>query len=305
MKDLQKLVLVIVLCFTVGLTGTAQTAEKEKPTIAVFDFKLGQKATEKITVEGNTHRRNSQIRKSYETSLLSGKLITALTKSGKVSVLERKRLRALMKEVELSRSDLSDPKHSIELGKLLGADYLLFGSVSMLEGSVSHKNLPYETGKQRVMEYSVGADMRIVDAETGKIIAAESMKDKHEEKSVNPDTKYRQIPEKFKQETYQQLAEKMVDAVLNRLFPVRVAAYKNNTVYLNRPGLKKGTKMKVIEQGEKIVDPTSGRALGFTEIPIAIIKITEGLPTFSKATIVEWKTDKQQIPNGALCRPLD
>ena len=56
--------------------------------------------------------------------------VTELVKSGKFRVVEREQLEALMAEKNLTLSGDVDPSTAVRVGKLLGVNYLLTGSVT-------------------------------------------------------------------------------------------------------------------------------------------------------------------------------
>ena len=75
-------------------------------------------------------------------------LAVALAMTGEFEVAERSRLQQILQELEFSQSGLSDPKTSQQIGKLLGVEGIVLGSVSELEDSVdlSIKLIDTETG---------------------------------------------------------------------------------------------------------------------------------------------------------------
>jgi curli biogenesis system outer membrane secretion channel CsgG len=285
-----------VVCHALGALGAAEKGPG-KPTVAVFDFEVGPKTT--ITkIEDQSRRR---VEKQKKTNLLTNKLITELTSSNEITVVERKRMATIMEEAELSKSDLTDPEKATEVGKLLGADYMLFGSISMYNGGVEVKQLPYDAGTQRVASLAVGADTRLVSSETGKVETASSLSAKRTKKDVNRGGGGG-VPPDFEREVVQELARKVAQRVVNTLRPIKVAAVDGETVYLNRGGLERGAPFDVVKLGEVIRDPETGEVLGQTEQRVARIKVTAGLKKMSKAELVEWVGESREIPDGSICR---
>jgi len=136
MKKSKLLNVVVILGLVNGALGAAG-----KPTVAVFDFGLSPTVTGEIIIETGGASRVVTISAELQTSLLTDKFVTALTKSEKVSVVERKKLASLRDETSLSQAGLTDPNKSVEFGKLLGADYFLYGSLSMLDGKMGYEVL--------------------------------------------------------------------------------------------------------------------------------------------------------------------
>ncbi len=88
---------------------------------------------------------------------LAAMLITDLASSGgTLQIIERERIEALLKEIALGQSGTIDQSTAIEVGKLLGARAIAFGSFMVL-------------GSQ------VRIDMRIVKVETGETILGDSV----------------------------------------------------------------------------------------------------------------------------------
>lgn len=273
-----------------------------KPTIAVFDFTVSPTVTGEIIVETAGASRVISIGTEYQTSVLTDKFVTALTKSQKVSVVERKKLASLTDEVKLTQAGLTDPNKSVAFGKLLGADYFLYGSLAMLDGKVTHDKVPYGMGVRKTMQFVVGADLRIVETQTGKILAAKGQRAKWGKVEVNPSGNDDRIPPEGQQEAYEQLVQRLVASTIDTLFPIKVATFSENTAYLNRGDLQPGSKYEVFKLGEVILDPDTKEVLGQTETKLAIVTVAQGLGKLSKAEVTEWFVADKAIPVGSVCR---
>jgi curli biogenesis system outer membrane secretion channel CsgG len=112
--------------------------------------------------------------------------VTELVKSGKFSVIERERLNAIMQEKGLNLSGDIDPATAMQIGKLLGADYMLAGSVTEYgeDSAEAHgrgvRGLPgFGVGKKN---FTAAIDARIFNVSTGEIVWADSAR--HEDSSV-------------------------------------------------------------------------------------------------------------------------
>lgn len=292
----------LLLVTTTIRPGVTQDTD-EKPTLAVMDFQIGPSVARKKEIYSSRFgRRKKEESVSLETSLFTNKLITEFTKTNRVSVVEREQLNQLMKESDLSRMEYTDPQHSVEIGKILGADYMLFGTISLLDGEVSTESVPFTDRKRKTIHFVVGADIRITNSETGEIEAAETLKATGK-KTIREDSDF--LMSEFQNKIYNKLVGKIAKRTMNTLFPIRVAQFANNTVYLNRGNLEKGSQYEVVQLGEKIKDPATGKVLGRSEKKVARIKITEGMNKMSKASVIEWFTDEsKQIPDGSICRVI-
>jgi len=107
----------------------------EKKIIAIKDFEV---------IMG----RNKEVAKYVQEDVT-----TALVNSGHFNVVERLKLKSVLEELELSQTGAIDSKHAKQVGKLLGADVILTGTLAA-------------TGE----DWNV--NLRIVNTETGLIVAA-------------------------------------------------------------------------------------------------------------------------------------
>ena len=107
---------------------------------------------------------------------MSDMLVTALVKSGKFKVYERDALDKIMQEQKLGQSGAVTQQTAAKVGKLLGVQYAIIGSVSEFGYSKESfggrvKRIRVGVGKQ---EATVAIDIRIVNVETGEIIFADN-----------------------------------------------------------------------------------------------------------------------------------
>lgn len=104
--------------------------------------------------------------------------VTELVKSGKYRVIERERINAIMQEKGLTVSGDIDPATAMQIGKLLGADYMLAGSVTEYGQDTAEASgrsiggLPsFGVGKKN---FTAAMDARVFNVSTGEIVWADS-----------------------------------------------------------------------------------------------------------------------------------
>lgn len=134
---LRALALVALAVFWIPSALVAQGGEGDVPTVAVLDFTglmIGQ--------GGNSAPLGKAV---------SSMLITELSGRPGMQVIERFRLQDLLTEQRLSLSGRVDEDTAIEVGRLVGAQYIIHGQVTSI-------------GDQTRM------DMRVVDVETSEIL---------------------------------------------------------------------------------------------------------------------------------------
>lgn len=133
MKKIFNLIAVLLLLFI------AQIFASNTHTIAILDFS-----------------NNSLMDKDKYSSLSAGLaeiLITELSKVSSLQIVERQKITELIKEMQLAQSGMVSEDTGVQVGRLLGAKYLVFGSYMVIDK------------KMRV-------DTRIVEVETGITIKA-------------------------------------------------------------------------------------------------------------------------------------
>jgi TolB-like protein len=64
---------------------------------------------------------------------LASMMMTSLTKTVNIKVVERDRIQKAIKELEFQTSGLSDTTTAKEVGKFLNADFLIYGEVSKIK----------------------------------------------------------------------------------------------------------------------------------------------------------------------------
>jgi len=129
-----------------------RAASKDKPRVAVLEFK--NKADNQWWWHGGAEAAQDVF-------------VTELFKSGKFRVVEREQLEALMREKGLTLSGDVDPSTAVRVGKLLGVNYLLTGSVTEYGNtSVGGGGFGVSAGKKK---FVAALNARLIDTSTGEI----------------------------------------------------------------------------------------------------------------------------------------
>ncbi|OPZ71333.1 MAG: Curli production assembly/transport component CsgG [bacterium ADurb.Bin478] len=88
---------------------------------------------------------------------LADQLITELGKISRIKVVERNQLQKLLEEMQLAQAGMIDSGSAQEVGKMLGAQNLLFGSYMLM------------------LDHTMRIDVRIVEVESALTIKAEEV----------------------------------------------------------------------------------------------------------------------------------
>lgn len=236
-------------------------------------------------------------------------MITELVKSGKFIVVERDKMDKLMEEQKLGQSGVIDPNTAAKVGKILGLNAIVTGSISQFGVKSEGKDFIISQSKQQIVECTV--DVRVVDAETGQVILADSGKGVVRKASgkflgMGNQSKY---DETLEGEALRAAIVKFVDNIISQVnkkpWSCRVAAVKDGKIYLNaglESGIQLGQKLKAFSQGAEIVDPTTGLVLGQEEEELGTLKVASFFgDNGAIATVISGSTPKAKD----LCRFVD
>jgi curli biogenesis system outer membrane secretion channel CsgG len=154
-----------------GLLSSA-TCFAQSPVLAVIKF---QDESGALPFQGGAGR------------VLTNMLTTELAARPSFTVVERQKLRDVLEEQALSESGRLSEGDNAKLGQLLGADYLVTGTVTAFEENIETK---YSSGglfrRGKVEAISQGGylavDLRVIDAHDGRIAWARTVEGYTEKK---------------------------------------------------------------------------------------------------------------------------
>ncbi|MDQ2899447.1 MAG: curli production assembly protein CsgG [Acidobacteriota bacterium] len=160
-----------------GLSAAAQTQAKKR--IAVLNFDYATVQSDVSAIFGTRQDVGKGI-----ADLLVDKLVT----DGQYSIIERKAIDKIMAEQNFSNSDRVDPNSAAKLGRILGVDAIVIGSItqfgrddrSTTVGGTALGGLAGRYGLggvgQRKAKAVVGISARLINTDTGEILAVASGK---------------------------------------------------------------------------------------------------------------------------------
>lgn len=219
-------------------------------------------------------------------------LVTTLVKSGKFMVMERDQLDAVMAEQGLGASGAVTPQSAAEIGKLIGVELIVTGSVSEFGEKQSSfgGSIPGIGAKVSKREARSVVDIRLVNTTTGEIVLAETAEGKATSNSVdavsisdidfgNPTYWDQTLLGKAARESVEKCV-KHIDKAMEGI-PWQGKIIKTNddgTVYMkpgSEGGVKAGMEFVVYSKGEALIDPDTGISLGSEETMIGKIKVVQ------------------------------
>lgn len=262
-----------------------------KPTIAILDFDIEKNAiviTENFIATGTVEG---------QTKLLSSELITFLVNTRKFDVIERDHINSVLKEQEFNASGMVDTQHAIELGKLIGTDYLIMGRIEVIRAERKTKEIPYSDYVKHSTSGDMIINMRIIETLTGKIVSAKKVK-------THKVLGGKQSGEVFFDEMKEMAVRQLVVEVVDGVFPIKVVGSAGGSVFLNRgegaANFTVGQQLDVYQVGEELIDPDTGESIGKMETKIAEIIISSIQAKKSVAKISN--LSGTEVPVGSVCR---
>jgi curli biogenesis system outer membrane secretion channel CsgG len=221
--------------------------------------------------------------------------VTALMDTGKFSIIERDKVDIVLAEQDFGASGRITPQTAARIGKMLGVDLLLTGSVSQFSirrtgGGIRGVGVGVTTGK-------VVLQSRLVNTTTGEIVVAAEEENKKtligaRFKSIN----FRQnFDYGMANEIMHPAVEKMVGKIVQKTSGMsstahsgRVIKTSGNKVWINLgadSGVRVGDEFEVVRKGEELIDPDTGLSLGAEEEKVGTIVVTEVKEKYAIATI--------------------
>jgi curli biogenesis system outer membrane secretion channel CsgG len=120
---------------------------------------------------------------------LADSLQNQVVNLGTFTVVERSRVEKIMEELRLGQSGALDPNTAAKLGRMLGADALVLGSIASVEISGLPTNGYNEKGwSPKYMAARLGLSFRLVDTSTAQILQAYEVIGQSAETAAKPTT---------------------------------------------------------------------------------------------------------------------
>ena len=140
------------------------SAETTKPVLAVLKF---QDETGAMPFQGGIGR------------VVTNMLASELAARDVFTVVERRKLHAVLEEQDLSESGLLKPGDGAKIGQLTGAKYLVMGTITAFEPDTETKVSGGMFRRARVEQTNHGSylalDLRVVDTSTGEVSYARTI----------------------------------------------------------------------------------------------------------------------------------
>src|SRR5271167_2977744 len=285
-----------------------------KKRVAVFDFDYATVMTSSAAVFGT----NVDVGKG-----IADLLVRNLVQDGTYSVIERKAMDKILGEQNFSNSDRANPNSAAKIGKILGVDAIIVGSVTQFGNE--DQNAKVGGGGGGWGGYGIGGfshkkskaicvvDARIVNIDTAEIMGVADGKGESSRESTSllggggnwhgwgngavdfgsSDFQQTILGEAVNQAVTQMSTGLIADAgkLEARTVVVEglVAAVDGGQIVLNvggKAGLKVGDQLTVQRVTKEIKDPATGQVIRRLASPVGVIRVTDVDPISAVGTAV-------------------
>jgi curli biogenesis system outer membrane secretion channel CsgG len=251
--------------------------------------------------------KNSSGNSSYKIEdAVTDMFIAELTKNALFRIVERERLKEVVEELKLSLTGMVDPETTIKVQKLVGARYLVFGTITRCGYEQKQQSLIIDSASHKT---TVELVARVVDAESGQTIGGaegfgearrgatkfdpqalglQIKLDDKRMKAVGGGTTALEQSGMVVEAAYE--AVKRLSMQMNDVFPVEgyIIEVNGNEVMidLNKELVSSTMSFEVIRMGEEIYHPITKKRLGQKMEKIGDIVVTEPGDNFSYGKVV-------------------
>lgn len=287
----------------VATTLAAQTPPTRRPRIAVLDFDYATVMSNSSAMFGS----DVDIGKG-----ITDLLVTDLVKDGTYSIIERQALDKIMTEQNFSNSQRADPTSAARIGKLLGVDAIIVGSITEFGNETKSQNVGGGGGNwghfgmggigHSKTKANVGLTARIVNVDTGEILAVAEGDGQSSRSSTSmlgggggwhgfgggnvdfgsSDFQNTIIGEAVKMATDKLTLDLVADApkVSVRTITIDglVASVDGGQIVLDvgaKAGVKVGDQLEVVRVTKEIKDPVTGNVIRRLTSPVGVIRATD------------------------------
>lgn len=243
---------------------------------------------------------------------VSDLLVSYLVKDGSYSVIERAALERIMAEQNFSNSDRADASSAAKIGKLLGVDAILVGSVTQFGndtkttgvggGGAGLGRIGLGGFNRKQSKAIVGLTARLVDVNTGEILASAEGTGESQRSSTsltggggswggfgagnvnfgNSNFQNTIIGEAVKAAVEKMsggvIAERSKIAVRQIVVQGLVAAVADSQIVLNvggRAGVKVGDQFSVERVSQEVKDPATGKAIRRLSTRVGVVRVVD------------------------------
>ncbi|MBN2135174.1 MAG: hypothetical protein JW737_05550 [Acidobacteria bacterium] len=235
-------------------------------------------------------------------------LVTALVESGNFSVIERQKIDMLLAEQGFGESGRVTPQSAAKIGKLLGVQIIITGSVTQFGREETGGGIAGLVGG-KVVEWSGALDARMINVDTGEIMdvakgegtiteGGARIKGVHLATSGGYNERAGEVMLEAVEDIVEQFSEKVENLKETMGSSAKVALVKDGKVYLNvgsNYGVEVGDIFVILSEGEAIIDPDTGLELDRETSVTGRLEVMEVKAKVSICRIVNGNANKGDL----------
>lgn len=214
-----------------------------------------------------------------------------LVRLKRFEVIERAQIQAVLGEGKFQASGLVDDASAIELGRQLGATFVLLGSWTGNADQQTQRSITNQAGYQENTHFSasISIQLRMVDVKTGRIL--------HTFEATGAPLVPLSIADAVK--TALKEAEKRLDRAVRNTYPLACIVLKSLSekellVDLGiGDGIQKGDLFCIFRRGEDIIHPRTGERIPGEKILLAEVEVVR---VDERTSVVKIKKNEQKLP---------
>ncbi len=245
-------------------------------------------------------------------------IITELVNTGEFTVVERTQLQKVLDEQQLGKEGVLDPATAARVGKILGVQIMLLGTVTEFSLDTQKVNVPI-LGKVDITIARCVINAKMVSMETAEIMAAMKGEGQFDRKGFALGGAFgdlqglsftsREFRDHILGQATEVAAKQIVEQTVEKtadLEPILipepaklsgiVADVSNEEITINvgsKAGVEVGDIFEVYRKTKEIKDPNTGEVIMVKKEKIAEIEITEVVESASVARVVLLGQDKE------------
>lgn len=266
-------ILLLLLTWSIGATA--------KPVVAIGEFEH--------RVRGGSSTTHAVV--------LKDRILDLIHNSNKFEVVERDRLKDLLKEMQLVDAGMTEGD-APESNRLKAAGFLIYGSILQSSLSVS------STADGKYVKSVFEVQIRYSDGQSGKLLAVKTCKgDITRTLLPGEDNK---IKKDALAAAIQEAALHVVNGLVDVAMPIKVVSVNDRyiTVALSEEQTYVGEQFEVYELGEELTDPDTGEVLGNDEERIGLIEVVRTGAKLTRCKPCEEGVFLEDFDKGMVLRRL-
>lgn len=220
------------------------------------------------------------------------RILTTLTQSQQMLVLNREFNSDFTSEKALLSSDNVPPREAARLGNMAGADYMVVGNIHKLQTESETKE--FYGMRKTTMTDKIDLSYQLIEVASQKVEWADTIK----AEVVRKD-------EESTDETLDHVGKLVTASILDLLFPIKVLDVASaDQIYLNQgeARLEAGSELALYTEGRTLTDPDTGIEIKIDGKKVATLVVDQAEAKYSIASLKEGSVDR--VKKGDIVRLL-